>query len=108
MTALKLHVLLSGIHQKLLTCKGWFSTVSNWAVIKHGIPQGSVLGLTLFLPYINDLPAVINRKAKAVLCADDTSILCTHCNFMEYHANIEKVVGNINMWFKKQLSFIKH
>jgi hypothetical protein len=82
------------------------TAVSNWAMIKDGIPQGSVLGPTLFLLYINDLPAVIN-KALPVLFADDASILCTQCNFMEFQMNNETVLENINKWFKK-LPFIKH
>jgi hypothetical protein len=77
------------------------TTVSNWAMIKHGVPQGPVLGPTLFLLNINDLPAVINKKAIPVLFADNTSILCTHHNFMEFHVNIETVLGNLNTWFKK-------
>jgi hypothetical protein len=44
-------------------------------VIKHGVPYGFVLGPTLVLLYINDLPAVINKKAIPVLFADDRSIL---------------------------------
>jgi hypothetical protein len=60
-----------------------------------------------FLLYINDLPAVIKKKAIPVLFADDTGILCTHRNFMEFHVNIETVLGNVNSWFKK-MPLIKH
>jgi hypothetical protein len=70
-------------------------------MIRHGVPQGFISGPTLFLLYINDLPAVVNKKAIPVLFADDTSILCTHRNFMEYHVYIETVFENLNTWFKK-------
>jgi len=75
-------------------------------MIKHGVPQGSVLDPTLFLLYINDLPVVINKKAIPVLFADDTSILLTHRKFMEFHVNNETVLGNVNTCLKK-LPFIK-
>jgi len=77
------------------------TTVSNWARIKHGVPQDPVLGPTVFLLYIHDLPAAINKKAIPVLFADDTSILCTQRNIEEFHMNIETVFGNINKLFKK-------
>jgi len=65
------------------------------------------LGPTLFLLYTNDLLAVINKKAIPVLFADDTSILFTHRNFMELHVNIETVLRNVNIWFKKTAFHLK-
>jgi hypothetical protein len=58
------------------------------------------LGPLLFLLYINDLPAIIKKKAIPVLFADDTSILFTHHNFEDFHRNSEIVLGNVNTWFK--------
>jgi hypothetical protein len=70
-------------------------------MFKIGVTQGSILGPNLFLLYVNDLPTITNKKAIPVSFADDTSILLTHNNAVEFHVNIDTVFGNVNTWFKK-------
>ena len=73
---------------------------SNWVLIKHGVPQGSVLGPVLFLLYVNDLRKFINNKSIIILFAYDTSILFTHSNVTEFNANTHTFSEIINTWFK--------
>jgi hypothetical protein len=54
--------------------------VSDWGILKHGVPQGSILGPLLFLVYINDLPFRINSRAEPILFADDTSVIISNRN----------------------------
>ena len=47
-------------------------SLSNWEDVLSGIPQGSVLGPTLFVMFINDMPGVITSLSK--MFADDAKV----------------------------------
>jgi len=72
--------------------------VSDWAKVRHGVPQGSIFGPLLFLLYINDLPKIINKTSAPIIFADDTSILFTHSNLIDFKKNISIIFTTLNKW----------
>jgi hypothetical protein len=73
--------------------------VSCWTKIKHGVPQGSVLGPLLFLVYANDLPKLINKTSLPIFFADDTTILFVQPNLTDLN-NMQSIFETLNKWFE--------
>ena len=65
--------------------------------LRHGVPQGSILGPLLFVIYINDIPQ-INSFAKFILYADDANIIISADSFEEIQCKIEMLLENLQSW----------
>ena len=65
-----------------------------------GVPQGSILGPTLFLVYINDLRNVI-MDSKTFLYADDTVVSVTGNNLNHMTDLLEGDLRRLDIWFRK-------
>jgi hypothetical protein len=76
---------------------------SKCEMIKNGVPQGSILGPLFFLLYINDLPKKITKNNSMVLYADDTSLLITGFNKLDFNININQSFRSIISWFNSNL-----
>src|SRR6218665_1916967 len=72
---------------------------SSIKIIRHGVPQGSILGPILFLIYINELPNV-SHCLYFVLFADDT-------NDFYSHKSLDALIQTINAENRLTVNFDK-
>jgi len=80
--------------------------VSSWAKIRHGVPQGSLLGPLLFLLYISGLPKIINKTSAPIIFADNAGILFAHSNLIDFNKNIYIVFTTLYKWFRANQLFL--
>jgi hypothetical protein len=92
-----------GRYRKVILDGNLLNSNLEWGEIRHGVPQGSILGPLLFLFYINDLPNIVNDNAEVVLNEDDTSIIITILNQSDITNGANKILQDINKWFTTNL-----
>ena len=73
------------------------SFLSNPALIKSGVPQGSILGPILFFIFINDLPSYLG-SSEPFLFADDTTMISSGVNTHDLSLCLKTDLSSVFCW----------
>lgn len=66
--------------------------------MQAGVPQGSVLGPTLFNIYCHDIPTPPNSQL--AMFADDTTIISQSNSLESSIQNLQTALNTVTSWFK--------
>jgi hypothetical protein len=84
-------------------CVKLVNYTSDYRPLSYGVPQGSVLGPTLFLIYINGLCRITLPKCKIITYADDTVLLVHGDTWENARTLTEHALRNIAKWLETNL-----
>ena len=85
------------INTKIIS-KNYWTTPSTRKVVTT-VPQGSILGLLLFLLYVNDLHQA-SDLLKPIMFADDTNLFYSNSYIKTLFNAVNMELTKINNWFK--------
>ena len=80
-------------------------TFSEWSQVTSGVPQGSVLGPTLFIIYVNDLPDCV--QSYMGIFADDTKIYRPIISPTDYNI-LQSDINSVLQWCDIWLLFLNY
>lgn len=71
--------------------------------VRFGVPQGSILGPTLFLIYMNDIHKLTLGNAEIICYADDTVLLYHANSWEQVHLAAEAGMVEVASWLQRNL-----
>ncbi len=73
----------------------WDNVDSNYLDITCSVPQGSILGPTLFIIYVNDI-CNVSQLLKCIMFADDTNLIYSHDSANEVQSVLNNELEKLN------------
>ena len=81
--------------------------MSSEMMVQTGVPQGSILGLLLFILYINYIQNC-SDIASMILFADDTNIFYSHSCLKTLNKILQTEVDKIAEWLNTKKTIYQH